>query len=118
MFLGTCALGRPAAFAVAKLFGAENADTVRRWEALYAAELAFRRVYLVMTLVWGITLLAESAIRIPLIYLLPTDVMVGLSSILLTGTIGLLALWSSWYGRRGEQAARRLPSGPKTVGIP
>jgi intracellular septation protein A len=118
IFLGTCALGRPAAFAVAKLFGAENADTVRRWEALYAAEPAFRRVYLVMTLVWGITLLAESAIRIPLIYLLPTDVMVGLSSILLIGTIGLLALWSSWYGRRGEQAAQRSPSGPEAVGIP
>ncbi|MDP9845069.1 VC0807 family protein [Streptosporangium lutulentum] len=118
IFLGTCVAGRPAAFAVAKLFGAENADTVRRWEALYAAEPAFRRVYLVMTVVWGVVLLAESAARIPLIYLLPADVMVGLSSILLIGTIGLLALWSSWYGKRGEQAAQRFHSGPEAVGIP
>ncbi|WP_433246949.1 VC0807 family protein [Streptosporangium sp. CA-135522] len=108
IFLGTCAAGRPAGFAVAKLFGAEDAETARRWEVLYAAEPAFRRVYLVMTLVWGIVLLMESAVRIPLIYLLPTDVMAGLSSLLLLATIGLLGLWAAWYGKRGERATLGL----------
>ncbi|MFS1303141.1 VC0807 family protein [Streptosporangium longisporum] len=105
VFLATCAAGRPAAFSVAKRFGAENAETARRWDVLYAAEPAFRRVYLVMTLVWGVALLVESAARIPLVYLLPTDVMAGLSSVILVATIALLGLWSSWYGKRGEQAA-------------
>ncbi|WP_203874783.1 VC0807 family protein [Planobispora takensis] len=116
VFLGTCLLGRPAAFAVAKRFGAEDADTARRWDALYAAEPAFRRVYLVMTLVWALVLLAESALRVPLVYLLPTDVMAGLSSLLLIGTIGLLALWSGWYGKRGEQAALRARSAAGPAG--
>ncbi|MFF5210197.1 VC0807 family protein [Streptosporangium sp. NPDC000396] len=114
VFLGTCVAGRPAAFAVAKRFGAENEETAQRWDVLYATEPAFRRIYLVMTLVWGFALLVESAARLPLIYLLPTDVMAGLSSLLLVGTIGLLALWSAWYGKRGEQATTRLPASEPT----
>ncbi|MEU8270420.1 VC0807 family protein [Sphaerisporangium sp. NPDC049002] len=110
IFLGSCVAGRPAAFAVAKRFGAEDADTARRWDVLYAAEPMFRRTYLVMTLVWGIALLVESAVRLPLVYWLPTDVMAGLSSILLVATIGLLGAWSAWYGKRGEEAAKRASS--------
>jgi ABC-type transporter Mla subunit MlaD len=40
-----------------------------------------------------------------LVYLLPVDVMTGLSTGLLLGTLGLLGVWSAWYGKRGEQAA-------------
>lgn len=108
IFLGTCVAGRPAAFAVAKRFGAEDEETARRWDVLYAAEPSFRRVYLVMTLVWGAVLLAESAARIPLVYLLPVDVMAGLSSLLLIATIALLGVWSAWYGGRGERLATAL----------
>lgn len=60
-----------------------------------------------MTLVWASGLLAESLARVPLVYLLPTDVMAGLSSLLLWGTIALLGVWGAWYGKRGELAARR-----------
>jgi hypothetical protein len=101
----TCLTGRPAAFGLAKRFGAEDAATAARWDELYLAVPAFRRVYLVMTLTWAAALLAESGVRIPLIYLLPLDVMAGLSPVLLVGTLALIALWSAWYGRRGERAA-------------
>ncbi|MEV0231739.1 VC0807 family protein [Nonomuraea sp. NPDC050786] len=101
----TCMARRPAAYGIAKRFGAEDAATAARWDRLYEADARFRRVYVVMTLTWAGALLAESAIRIPLIYLLPVDVMAGLSSVLLIGTLVLLAAWSAWYGRRGEQAA-------------
>ncbi|GAA3236748.1 VC0807 family protein [Nonomuraea helvata] len=101
----TCLARRPAAYAMAKRFGAEDAATAARWDRLYEADARFRRVYVVMTLTWAGALLAESAVRIPLIYLLPVDVMAGLSSALLIGTLALLAVWSAWYGRRGEQAA-------------
>ncbi|GAA3618817.1 hypothetical protein GCM10022419_125420 [Nonomuraea rosea] len=102
---GTCVARKPAAFGIAKRFGAEDAAIAARWDVLYADRPAFRRVYLVMTLVWAAGLLAESAIRIPLVYLLPVDVMTGLSTGLLLGTLGLPGAWSAWYGKRGEQAA-------------
>ncbi|NUR93145.1 MAG: hypothetical protein HOY71_54495 [Nonomuraea sp.] len=105
VLVATCVLGRPAAFGLAKRFGAEDAATAARWDELHRTVPAFRRVYLVMTLTWAGMLLAESAARIPLIYLLPVDVMAGLSSVLLVGTIALMAFWSAWYGRRGERAA-------------
>ncbi|MFG6199413.1 VC0807 family protein [Nonomuraea sp. JJY05] len=101
----TCVAGHPAAYGMAKRFGADDAATAARWDVLYQADPKFRRVYVVMTLTWAAALLAESAVRIPLIYLLPVDIMAGLSSALLIGTLALVAVWSAWYGRRGEQAA-------------
>jgi hypothetical protein len=44
-------------------------------------------------LVWGLRLLAEALVRIPLIYLLSIDVMVGLSTALTVVTIGGLVIW-------------------------
>ncbi|MCA2227609.1 VC0807 family protein [Nonomuraea aurantiaca] len=104
VLMATCLIGRPAAFALAIRFGAEDEKTAARWRVLYQADPAFRRVYLVMTVTWALALLAESLIRIPLIYLLPVDVMTGLSTVLLVGTLCLIAAWSAWYGKRGELA--------------
>ncbi|MEU7834326.1 MULTISPECIES: VC0807 family protein [unclassified Nonomuraea] len=110
VLITTCAVHRPAAFSLAKRFGAEDAATAARWDALYVAEPAFRRIYYVMTLTWAAAFLAESAVRLPLIYLLPVDVMAGLSTALLLGTIALIAAWSAWYGKRGEAAVSISPS--------
>ncbi|MFG1684446.1 VC0807 family protein [Nonomuraea sp. NPDC049269] len=104
VLVATCVTGRPAAFPLAKRFGAEDAATAARWDALYLAEPTFRRIYFVMTLTWAAAFLTESVIRIPLIYLLPVDVMAGLSTVLLLGTLALIAVWSAWYGKRGEAA--------------
>lgn len=59
-----------------------------------------RRSHLVASTVWGVGLLTEAAVRIPLIYLLPIDVMVGLSSTLLITALAALLLWTGWYARR------------------
>jgi hypothetical protein len=40
--------------------------------------------------VWGTVLLAEAVVRVPLVYLLPINIMVGLSTALLVVTIGRL----------------------------
>ncbi|MEV8633299.1 VC0807 family protein [Streptosporangium sp. NPDC051023] len=109
---GTCLAGRPAAFGIAKRFGAEDEATAVRWDVLYTARPAFRRVYLVMTLTWAVALLAESSVRIPLVYLLPVDVMAGLSPMLLIGTLVLLGVWSARYGGRAERALTSAPPSP------
>jgi hypothetical protein len=51
-------------------------------------------------LVWGLGLLTEAFIRAPLIYLLPIDVMVGLSTALTVVTIGGLMIWHRRYFAR------------------
>ncbi|MFD5247426.1 VC0807 family protein [Amycolatopsis sp. NPDC058340] len=61
---------------------------------------AFRRVFTRMSAVWGVALLLEAAIRVPLVYTLPADVMNALSVILLLAVIGGLSLWSVRYAER------------------
>jgi hypothetical protein len=61
---------------------------------------AFRHAFVRMSVVWGIALLAEAALRVPLVYLLSPDLMAGLSVVLLLVVIGLLSLWTTWYAGR------------------
>ncbi|WP_214324265.1 VC0807 family protein [Nonomuraea sediminis] len=102
---GTWLTGRPAAFGLAKRFGAEDEATAARWDVLYQNDAAFRRIYVVMTLTWAAGLLAEVAVRVVLTFVLSVDVMTGLSTVLQIVTLTLLGVWSAWYGRRGELAA-------------
>jgi hypothetical protein len=54
----------------------------------------------VSSTVWGAGLVAESVLRIPIVFLLPVDVAVGLSEGLLVATFALLILWNGRYVRR------------------
>ncbi|KFZ81279.1 hypothetical protein ED92_13420 [Amycolatopsis sp. MJM2582] len=61
---------------------------------------AFRRAFTRMSAVWGVALLLEAAVRVPLVYTLSADVMNALSVILLLAVIGGLSLWSVRYAER------------------
>ncbi|MFI7118982.1 VC0807 family protein [Amycolatopsis sp. NPDC049868] len=61
---------------------------------------AFRRAFTRMSAVWGVALLLEAAVRVPLVYTLSADVMNALSVFLLLAVIGGLSLWSARYAER------------------
>lgn len=63
-------------------------DTSVRW--------AFRRA----AWAWGIGMIAEAVLRIPLIYLVPLDVAVGASTALMLTVIGSLAVWTAVVAAR------------------
>ncbi|WP_199435208.1 VC0807 family protein [Qaidamihabitans albus] len=70
------------------------------------AELpGFRRAFVRMTAVWGLALLLEAALRVPLVYLLPVDVMAGLSVALLIALVAALSAWTAWYAGRVQARA-------------
>lgn len=73
---------------------------------LYRTNWHARRIFRFTTLGWGIGLLGESVVRVPLVYLLPVDVMVGLSTALMIAAMVLLVLWNGVYINR---AARGTP---------
>jgi hypothetical protein len=52
--------------------------------------------------VWGVGLLAESLVRVPLVYALPVEVAVAATEGLLVATMLLLAAWNAWYLRRAR----------------
>ena len=81
----------------------------------FTASARFRRSFTVMTVVWGAGLIAESLLRVPLVFLMDPDVTVALSQVLFLTTMALLAGWTAWYSRlteRREAADRRRDPTP------
>ena len=105
VLLGSCIVRRPVLFLMLRRINADDPVTLRKWDALWQSQPAFRRVFTVMSLVWGAGLLAEALIRVGLIFVLPIDVMAAVSPLLQVGTLGLLVVWSLWYRARRMRAA-------------
>ncbi len=79
----------------------------RELAALYDRDPAARRAFRASALGWGAGLLAEAVARVPLIYLVPVDVMVGLSTGMMIAAMVALAGWNALYI---AQVARRHPA--------
>jgi hypothetical protein len=96
-FLATTWLGRPLTLAASQSF-----HPVRSTELAerYRADPGIRRRYTVSSAVWGTGLLVEAAVRVPLVYLLPISVMVGVSETMMVATFAALISWTLWYIRR------------------
>lgn len=108
IFLGTCVVGRPMTFYAAQRFAATTADKRAWWNTRWQTTPAFRRGFRLMSVVWGVGLLVEAAVRIPLIYVLPIDIMVGLSTVLQIAALTLIMMWNLWYGRRMRRRAAQM----------
>jgi hypothetical protein len=92
IFLGSTAIGRPLSYYAAQRFaGPAGAAQLR---AKVAAEPALLRHFTVMSAGWGAGLLAEAVLRIPLVYLLPLDVAVGASNVLMALAYTVLITWT------------------------
>jgi hypothetical protein len=73
----------------------------------YLTDPQVRRGHRVSSTVWGTVLLAEAAVRVPLVYLLPINVMVGLSTALLVITIGGLITWNARYATQAQRRTQK-----------
>jgi hypothetical protein len=97
-FLVSAAIGRrPLTLAAQQSFSPGSAAELAEE---YRTEPLARRGHRVSSTVWGAGMLAESVARVPIVFLLPVDVAVGLSEGLLVATFALLILWNGWYVRR------------------
>jgi hypothetical protein len=61
--------------------------------------------------VWGVVLLVEAIVRIPLVYLLPVSVMVGVSEAMSIAAFAGLITWNVWYVRRATARAAAADRG-------
>lgn len=99
-FLGSTAAHRPLAYLGARplLEGRFRSDGTP-WETLWQTEPAFRRIWRVSTVIWGLALLADAAARIALSYTLPLDTVPALTGLLWPATLILLQLVNGIYYR-------------------
>jgi len=102
IFLTSLAIGRPLTYYAAQRFAGPAGAVELRARA--AADPAVRRRYSVSSAVWGAGLLAEAVLRIPLAYLLPLDVAVGASNLLMAAAYTALITWTIHYSKRSAQA--------------
>ena len=109
VFLGSALVGKPLVYQLARAsMRRKSEDEAQQFEALQV-HAGFRRTMTVMTLVWGLGLIADVAVGVALVFALSVREYLIVSPILSYGTMGSLTLWTFLYGRharrRGE--ARR-----------
>ncbi len=102
-FLVSILARRPLTLAAARSWNPAGAAEL---ESLFTTQPAARRAFTVSALVWGVGLIVESLVRVPLIYALPVDVMVGLSTAIMVTAFSLLGIWNGWYTARVQRLAR------------
>jgi hypothetical protein len=108
-FLVTTAVGRPLTLAASQMWNPDRAAAIA---ASYEKDPRVRRGHRICSLMWGLGLLAEALIRVPLIYLLPISVMAGLSEVMALVAFGLLIVWTLRYIRRLRPSATSASVAP------
>jgi hypothetical protein len=106
IFLGSAAIGRPVVYELARAtMRRRNAeDDLAKLEEL-RNDLQFRRMMMIMTVVWGVGLVIDVAIGAALVFSLSIEQYLIVGPIVGYANMGLLALWTFWYGRRGHDDA-------------
>lgn len=99
MFLGLAAVGQPLTLAAAKTWEPARAEVLSEQ---FRTSSAVRHWHLTASVVWGVGLLVEAAVRVPLVYLLPVAVMVAVSAGLMITSYAALVGWTGWYLRRAR----------------
>ena len=97
VFLSTTLWGTPLSLAASQSFQPAHRDEIRRE---YDADPDVRHGHRLSSTVWGVVLLVEAVVRVPLVYLLPVSVMVGVGEAMSVAAFAGLITWNIWYVKR------------------
>ncbi|HTX49626.1 MAG TPA: VC0807 family protein [Caulobacteraceae bacterium] len=100
IFLGSLAIGRPLIYHLARArVRRVSPAELQRLESIQGSDV-FRRTMTLLTLAWGIGLVAESALACALVFTLSIPQFLVVSPILGTGVTLALTAWTFWYAYR------------------
>ncbi|WP_336776951.1 VC0807 family protein [Paenibacillus sp. MMO-58] len=102
VFIVSLFFSRPLMFHLAKRF-IGGSEFPSNWAYAY-----FRFVMRLMTLVWGIMLTAEAAVRVYMVYHMSTESYLAFSNFVLYGFIGAAVLWTVVYRRHSAAKLTEL----------
>jgi hypothetical protein len=112
IFLGTALAGKPMILSVLRRTEGRTPQGRAALDRRWATEPRFRRALIIMTSVWGVGMLAEAIVRIPVIYMLPIDAAAGLSGLMQIACFALLTVYTfvhrTWSARR-RTAGKDVP---------
>jgi intracellular septation protein A len=108
VFLGSAIIGKPLIYQLARASMArKSAATVNEFQQLRGVEY-FEATMMIMTVVWGVGLLAETAIACVLVYSIPISTYLIVSPFLGYGFMGALGLWTFLYARRRTRIGKEM----------
>ncbi|MDD2876604.1 MAG: hypothetical protein PHT60_07300 [Acidiphilium sp.] len=103
VFVGSAIIGKPLMYALASAsLKRQSAEDSAAFEA-YKDDPAFRRMMGIMTIVWGIGFVVETAVRSVLVFSLPVGRFLIVGPVVGYSTIGVLMIWTFLYGRTAEK---------------
>jgi hypothetical protein len=108
VFLGTTLFGTPLSLAASQGFQPARKAEIRRE---YDTNPHVRHGHRLSSTVWGVGLILEALVRVPLVFLLPISVMVALGEVMTIATIGGLLAWNIWYVKRATARGSATSSG-------
>ena len=106
LFLGSAAIGKPLIHQLALARIRREAGQAGWFEAL-SHDPRLRRIMMVMTLGWGIALVAQSAACVALVFVLSIKSYLIVGPIVGYAVLGAMTAWSFWYGKRRIAPLRR-----------
>jgi intracellular septation protein A len=123
VFLGSALIGKPLIYQLARAsMRRKSEDEAQQFEALQI-HAGFRRTMTVMTLVWGLGLIADVLVSVVLVFVLSIRQYLLINPAIGYGTLGALSLWSFLYGQRAKArgearraAAAQLAAGANSGG--
>jgi intracellular septation protein A len=103
VFLGSALIGKPLIYELARgSMRRKSESEAQEFEALQV-HAGFRRTMMVMTIVWGLGLLADVAVSVVLVFVLSIREYLLVNPMLGYGTMGALSLWTFVYGKRAKR---------------
>jgi hypothetical protein len=89
---------------------AKGRDFAGRWQ--YAG---FRRVFTVMTVVWGVAYLIEAAARVVIVEITSAGTALAVSKIMPYAVAGVLVAWMTVYGQRAKRKSERAAAAARAA---
>lgn len=117
VFVGSALIRRPLIYELARAsMRRKSSEEAEQFEALNI-HAGFRRTMTVMTLVWGLGLLADVAVSVMMVFTISIREYLIVNPFVSYGTLGVLILWTSLYGQRQKRKgeARRATAAAAVV---
>jgi hypothetical protein len=104
--LGSLRTRRPLIFSIALEFNGPDTAKGREFTSLWRHE-EFRRLFRVITAVWGVGFLIEAALRVLIVYRTSTSTALALSKVTPFIWAGILMAWTFGYGAYQKKKGER-----------